>query len=321
LGVSDVSDSRFPDLTTLLVVIAVIVMPICIPTTLAVQIVVFATATLSVSLLLGSAGLLSFGQGLYLGVGSYATGILLRDFGFGLAPTLVLATLAGTLVAGLLAILIVRRRGIYFVMLTLAFAQMGYFAMLAAKDTTGGENGMTGLPRSFHIAGVTVASHLSLYVLAATGFLLAFLVVQRISTSPFGSVLTAIRENESRSEALGYDVRLFKIAIFAVAGGIAGLSGAMHVVSLGFVPPNDIEPEISQRILLMAIIGGVGSPAGALVGTIFYTIVAEALSALWARWMALIALVLISIVLFLPGGLWSIGERLAMLRKGRKADG
>ena len=315
------SDRRFPNLTTLLVAVAVVVMPLCMPTTLAAQIAVFATATLSVTLLLGSVGLLSFGQGLYLGVGSYATGIMLRDFDFGLLPALVVATLAGALVAGVLAILIVRRRGIYFVMLTLAFAQMGYFAMLAAKDVTGGENGMTGLPRSFTIAGMTIASPLSLYAITAAGFLLAFLAVQRLNASPFGSVLTAIRENETRSEALGYDVRLFKIAIFAVAGGIAGLSGAMHVVVLGFVPPNDIEPEISQRILLMAIIGGVGSPAGALVGTIFYTIVSEALSELWARWMALIALALISIVLFLPGGLWSIADRLAILRERRKTGG
>lgn len=214
-----------------------------------------------------------------------------------------------------------RRRGVYFVMLTLAFAQMGYFAMLAAKDVTGGENGMTGLPRSFRIVGATIASPLSLYILAAASFLLAFLAVQRITASPFGSVLTAIRENETRSEALGYNVTLFKIAAFAVAGGIAGLSGAMHVVFLGFVPPNDIELEISQRILVIAIIGGVGSPAGALVGTIFYTIVSEALSELWARWMALIALAVITIVLFLPGGLWSIGRHLAASRAGRKSDG
>jgi branched-chain amino acid transport system permease protein len=316
-----VSEGRFPNFTTLLVVATVVLMPVCMPATLATEIAIFATATLSVTLLLGSAGLLSFGQGLYLGIGSYTTGILLRDYGIGLVPTLVLATLAGALVAGVLAMLIVRRRGIYFVMLTLAFAQMGYFAMLAAKDVTGGENGMTGLPRSFNITGATIASPLSLYILAAAGFLLAFLAVQRLTASPFGSVLTAIRENETRSEALGYDVKSFKIAAFAVAGGIAGLSGAMHVIFLGFVPPNDIDLEISQRILVMAIIGGVGSPAGALVGTIFYTIVSDALSELWARWMALIALALITIVLFLPGGLWTIGRRLAILRAGRKNDG
>jgi branched-chain amino acid transport system permease protein len=296
-------------------------MPFCMPITLAAQIAIFATATLSVTLLLGSAGLLSFGQGLYVGIGSYTTGILLRDHGVGLVPTLILATLAGALAAGVLAMLIVRRRGIYFVMLTMAFAQMGYFAMLAAKDVTGGENGMTGLPRSFDIAGATIASPISFYVLTAAGFLLAFLGVQRLNASPFGSVLTAIRENETRSEALGYDVKLFKAAVFAVAGGIAALAGAMHAVFLGFVPPNDIELEVSQRVLMMAIIGGVGSPAGALVGTIFYVVVSEALSELWARWMALIAVTLIAIVLFLPGGLWSIGQRMAVLRKNGKTDG
>ena len=315
------SDSRFLNLTTLLVIAVIVVMPLCMPATLAAEIAIFATATLSVTLLLGSVGLLSFGQGLYLGIGSYTAGILLRDHGIGLVPTLILATLAGALAAGVLAILIVRRRGIYFVMLTLAFAQMGYFAMLAAKDITGGENGMTGLPRSFDIAGATIASPISFYVLAAAGFLLAFLGVQRLNASPFGSILTSIRENESRSEALGYDVKLFKLAAFAVAGGIAALSGAMHAVFLGFVPPNDIELEMSQRVLMMAIIGGVGSPAGALVGTIFYVVVSEALSELWARWMALIAVMLIAIVLFLPGGLWSIGQRMALLRKNGKTDG
>lgn len=315
------SEIRFPDVATLLVVAVVAIMPVLMPMTLATSIVIFATATLSVTLLLGSAGLLSFGQGLYLGIGSYTAGILLRDHGFGLMPTLVIATLAGALSAGILALLIVRRRGIYFVMLTLAFAQMGYFAVLAAKDVTGGENGLTGLPRSFAVGGMTIASPLSFYLLTAVGFLFAFLLVQRLNASPFGSVLISIRENESRSEAMGYDVKMFKVAVIAVAGGIAAFSGALHAVFLGFVPPSDIELEISQRILVMAIIGGVGSPAGALAGSIFYIVVSEALSELWARWMALIALALIAIVLFLPGGLWSVGQRIAMARKGRSSGG
>lgn len=315
------SEARFPNATTLFVIAVVVLMPFVMPTTLAAQIAIFSTSTLSVTLLLGSAGLLSFGQGLYLGIGAYATGILLRDVGLPLLPTLVLATLAGTLVAAVLGLLIVRRTGVYFVMLTLAFAQMGYFAMLAAKDVTGGENGMTGLPRHYDLLGATIASPMSFYVLCAAGFLLAFLAVQRLNASPLGSVLVAIRENEGRSEAMGYDVRRYKLAVFAVAGGVAGLSGALHAVFLGFVPPNDIELEISQRILVMAIIGGVGSPAGALLGTIFYTIVSEALSEIWARWMAAIALVLIAIVLFLPGGLWSAGRRISTMIEGRRARG
>ena len=308
---------RFPDVTTAIVVAALVALPIFVPTTLASQVAIFATATLSVTLLLGSVGLLSFGQGLYLGVGSYAAGILLRDAGFGLGPTLVTATIAGALLAGVLGAVIVRRQGVYFVMLTLAFAQMGFFAMLAWKDVTGGENGFSGLPRTFTLFGLPIASALSFYLLSAGAFLLAFLAVQRINSSPLGTVLTAIRENEARSEAMGYDVKLYKIVALAVAGGIAGLSGGLHAAFLGFVPPNNIELEMSQRILVMAIIGGVGSPAGALVGSGFYTLVSELLSELWARWLALIALLLIAIVLYLPGGLWSIGARLA----GRRADG
>lgn len=312
---------RFPNLTTAIVVAIMVAMPFLVPVTLAAQVAIFATATLSVTLLLGSAGLLSFGQGLYLGVGAYAAGLLLRDAGFGLLPTLVAATLAGTALAAILGVLIVRRQGVYFVMLTLAFAQMGYFAMLSMKAITGGENGLTDLPRSFTLLGLQIASPLSFYLLTAGAFLLAFLAVQRLNASPFGSVLTAIRENEGRSEAMGYDVKRYKVAVFAVAGGIAGLSGALHAVFLGLVPPNDIELEISQRILVMSIIGGVGSPAGALVGAAFYTLVSEALSELWARWMALIALILIAIVLFLPGGLWSIGRRVAERIAGRSANG
>jgi branched-chain amino acid transport system permease protein len=308
--------ARFPDATTAIVAAALALLPILVPSTLASQVAIFATATLSVTLLLGSIGLLSFGQGLYLGVGSYVTGILLRDVGLGLGPSLVVATGAGAVLAALLGALIVRRQGVYFVMLTLAFAQMGYFAMLAWKDVTGGENGFSGLPRTFSLFGLPIASAISFYLLSASAFLVAFLAVQRINASPFGTVMTAIRENEVRSEAMGYDVKLYKIVVVAIAGGIAGLSGALQAAFLGFVPPNNIELEISQRILVMAIIGGVGSPAGALVGSGFYTLVSELLSELWARWLGLIALLLIAIVLYLPGGLWSIGARVA----GRRTD-
>lgn len=304
---------RFPNATTLVIAVVLLAMPLVVPATLASQIAIFATATLSVTLLLGAAGLLSFGQGLYLGIGAYLSGILLRDAGVPLLPTLIAATLGAAVVAAVLGAVMVRRQGIYFVMLTLAFAQMGYFAMLAAKDVTGGENGMSGLPRSFGLLGATIASPMAFYGLSAGAFFVAFLAVQRLLASPFGSVLTAIRENEGRSEAMGYNVKLYKIAVIAVAGGLAGLAGSLHAVFLGFVPPNDIELEVGQRILIMSIIGGVGSPGGALVGAAFYTVVSEALSDLWARWMALIALVLIALVLFLPGGLWSAGRRLADL--------
>ncbi|GGC46088.1 branched-chain amino acid ABC transporter permease [Chelatococcus reniformis] len=312
---------RFPNVATLLVVAALVVMPFVMHTTLATQIVIFATGTLSVTLLLGAVGLLSFGQGLFLGLGAYTCAILLRDHQAGPLTGLVVAMLAGAALALALGALIVRRRGVYFVMLTLAFAQMGYFAMLAFKGVTGGENGLTGLPRTFRVLGLPIESPLSFYVLTTVAFLIVFLLVQRLTASPLGSVLAAIRENEGRSEALGYPVVRYKLAAFTAAGAIAGLAGGLHAVFLGFVPPSDIELEMSQRLLIMAIIGGVGSPAGAFAGSVFYTLVSEALSEIWARWLALIALLLIAIVLFLPGGLWSIGRLVAGRWGGRAGHG
>ncbi len=312
---------RFPNLATAIVAVALVVLPIVVPTTLASQAAIFATGTLSVTFLLGSSGLLSFGQGLYLGLGAYVAGVLLRDVGLGLAPTLILSILSGAVLAAVLGALMVRRRGVYFIMLTLAFAQMGHFAMLSMKSITGGENGMTGIPSRLSFAGLPLISPLSFYLLTAGAFLVVFLIVQRINASPFGGVLAAIRENENRSEAMGYDVRRFKVAAVAIAGGIAALAGALHTAVLGFVPPTDVDLEMSQRILVMAIIGGVGSPGGALVGSVFYTLVSEGLSELWARWMALISLLLVAIVLYLPGGLWSIGERFSTkFGRGRADD-
>jgi branched-chain amino acid transport system permease protein len=311
----------FPDVTTLVVLIALLGLPLVVSTTLASQIAILALGALSVSVLLGGVGMLSFGQGLYLGIGSYTAGILMRDFHFGLALSLAAAVVGGGIAACAVGSLIVRRQGVYFVMLTLAFAQMGYFAMLAFKQVTNGENGITGIPRAFDVFGMTIDGVGSMYVLTAGIFFIVFLATQRLLASPFGSVLASIKQNEARSEALGYAVGLYKTAAFAFSGAIAGLAGALHVVSLGCVSPNDIELEMSQRLLVMAIIGGVSSPGGAFAGALFYAVASETLSTIWPRWLALVALLLIAIVLFVPGGLWSLGSRLADSARSRKTIG
>ena len=311
---------RFPDLASLWLALAVLALPFALPTvTLASEALVFATGTLSCALLLGGAGLLSFGQGLFLGAGAYASGLLLRDAGFGTVAAVALATLGAAALAGLVGFISVRRRGVYFVMLTLAFAQMGYFAVLAASRVTGGENGLTGVPRPPLPGGVALDTPGAVYAVLAVLCLAAFFLAQRALASPFGSVLAAIRENEARAEALGYDVRAFKVAAFALAGGIAGLAGAMHTLFLGFVPPNTVQLEMSERLVVMAIIGGAGSPAGAFVGALFYVVAAEVLTELWPRWLILIALLLIAVVLFLPRGIWGTAQGLLARRRDAAA--
>ncbi len=310
---------RFPDATTLGVAVVLVALPFLLPSvTLASELVTFAVGALSCGFLLGLVGLLSFGQGLFFGLGAYVAGVLLREHGLGMLPAVLAACVAAGLVAGLLALLAVRRLGVYFVMLTLAFAQMGYFAMLALKDITGGENGLTGVPRPPLLAGWG-ATPGQLYAILAVLALLAFMLVQRIACSPFGSVLRAIRENEARAEALGYDARRYKVAAFAVAGLLAGLAGAMHTLFLGFVPPNTIELEMSERLIIMAIIGGAGSPLGAFVGAGFYVLAADFLSTLWPRWLMLIGFLLIAIVLFLRQGLWGGVVQLVARARGRAA--
>jgi len=310
---------RFPAAATVAIAVALVALPFVLPSiTLASQILVFATATLSCTLLLSSVGLLSFGQGLYFGTGAYGAGILLRDLGFAALPALACAVAASALLAAVLGWLAVRRRGVYFVMITLAFAQMGYFAMLSLRDLTGGENGLSDVPAVPLLPGLPpLRAPAAIYALLAVLCGVAFLAAQRLIASPFGSVLAAIRENEPRAEALGYDVRRYKLAISAVCGGIGGLAGAMQVFFLGFVPPTSIDLALSEQLVVMAVLGGAGAPAGALLGAGCYALLSEILTPLWPRWLILLSLLLIGIVLFLRGGLLGGLSALARRRPAR----
>jgi len=313
------SERPFPDATTVGLAVVLAALPFVLPSvTLASELVVFTVATLSCTFLLGLVGLLSFGQGLFFGIGAYGSALILLHTGQGSLSAIIAAAAVSSAAAAVIGFLTVRRRGVYFVMLTLAFAQMGYFAMLALKDVTGGENGLTGVPRPPVLGGVgALARPDAVYAFLAVMCFLALVLTQRIAASPLGSVLRAIRENDTRADALGYDVRLFKIAAFAFGGFLAGLAGAMHTIFLGLAPPNAIDLEMSERLVVMAIIGGTGSPMGALVGAAFYVLLADFLSTLWPRWLMIIAFLMIAVVLFLPNGLWGSAEALMARLRGR----
>lgn len=313
---------RFPDPSTLGVAAALVVLPFVLPTiTLASEVVVFAVGTLSCAFLLGTVGLLSFGQGLFFGIGAYVSAVLLKDHGMETLPAVIAGCLAAALGAALVAMLAVRRYGVYFVMLTLAFAQMGYFAMLALKTLTGGENGLIGVPRPPLLGGIgLLQSPEAIYAFLAVLAFAAYLLAQRVAASPFGSVLRAIRQNEARAEAIGYGVYRFKVAAFAFAGLLAGLAGAMHTVFLGFAPPNVIELGMSERLLVMTIIGGTSAPGAAFLGAGFYVVMADWLSTLWPRWLMLVGFLVIGIVLFMRDGLWG-GASAGLRRLRARQDG
>ena len=225
----------------------------------------FAIFACAFNLLLGYTGLLSFGHAAYLGAAAYVTGWLVRSAGW--SPELGLlagmATGAGLgLAVGLIGI---RRQGIYFAMITLAMAQMVYFVWLQAPFT-GGEDGLQGVPRGRLFGFVPLQDDLAMYFVVLTVFVAVFLAIVRIVHSPYGQVLKAIRENEARALSLGYDVNRYKLLAFVLSTTLAGLAGALKTVALGFATLSDAHWSLSGEVVLMTLLGGMGTFAGPVLG-------------------------------------------------------
>ncbi|MED5618268.1 branched-chain amino acid ABC transporter permease [Ideonella sp. BN130291] len=230
----------------------------------------FAIFACAFNLLLGYTGLLSFGHAAFMGSAAYATGWLVRSAGFspelGILAGVGLAALLG-LVVGLIAI---RRQGIYFAMITLAMAQMVYFVCLQVPFT-GGEDGLQGVPRGQLFGLLPLGNDLAMYFFVLVVFVAVFLFIMRIVHSPYGQVLKAIRENEPRAISLGYDVDRYKLLAFVLSTAIAGLAGALKTLILGFATLSDVHWSLSGEVVLMTLLGGMGTFAGPVVGA--FTIV------------------------------------------------
>jgi branched-chain amino acid transport system permease protein len=217
------------------------------------------------NLLLGYTGLLSFGHAAFMGAAAYATGWLVRNAGWppelGIVAGMGVAALLG-LAVGLIAI---RRQGIYFAMITLAMAQMVYFVCLQAPFT-GGEDGLQGVPRGRLLGLLPLADDRVLYFVVLAIFVAVFLFIIRVVHSPFGQVLKAIRENEPRAVSLGYDVDRYKLLAFVLSTALAGLAGALKTLVLGFATLSDVHWSLSGEVVLMTLLGGLGTFAGPVVG-------------------------------------------------------
>jgi len=206
---------------TLATLATVILMPLLLPSaTLATEILIFAMAALACNLLLGYTGLLSFGQGIFFGGGAYIASITMIHWNFGLLSALITAMLTGAILAGLVGALSIRRKGIYFVMLTLSFSQMAYFIAYSMSDWTGGDNGLLDIPRpALTLLGFEITDLVSseaFYAFVATLFMLIFIFARRVIHSPFGTTLVAIRENENRASAVGFFRRHYRYCRGAV---------------------------------------------------------------------------------------------------------
>ncbi|AUT60933.1 branched-chain amino acid ABC transporter permease [Paraburkholderia terrae] len=229
------------------------------------KVLCFALFAAAFNLLIGYTGLLSFGHAMFLASAGYVTGYAIQTLGvspeLGVLGGVVAATLLG-FVVGMFAI---RRQGIYFAMVTLALAQMVYFVFLQAPFTHG-EDGLQGVPRGKLFGALSLSSDLTLYFVVLAVMVLAFLLIVRIVHSPFGQVLIAIKENEPRAISLGYDTNRFKLLAFILSAGLAGLAGSLKVVVLGFETLGDAYWTMSGLVVLMTLVGGMGTLFGPLLG-------------------------------------------------------
>jgi len=277
----------------------------------------FAIFACAFNLLLGYTGLLSFGHAAYLGAAAYGTGWLVKSAGW--SPEL--GVIGGTLFAAAIGLLVgliaIRRQGIYFAMITLAMAQMVYFVWLQAPFT-GGEDGLQGVPRGKLFGLIDLANDTVLYFVVLAVFVAVFLFIVRIVHSPYGQVLKAIRENEPRAVSLGYDVDKYKLLAFVLSTGLAGLAGSMKTLILGFATLSDAHWSLSGEVVLMTLLGGMGTFAGPVIGAFTIIGLQNFLADRVGSWVTVIigVIFVVCVVAFRRG---FVGELLAW-QKRRQAD-
>ncbi|MDR2153402.1 MAG: branched-chain amino acid ABC transporter permease, partial [Burkholderiaceae bacterium] len=224
------------------------------------------------NLLLGYTGLLSFGHAAFLGGSAYIAGHAMKVWGLTPELGLLLGTLTGALLGWVFGVLAIRRQGIYFAMITLALAQMVYFFCLQARFT-GGEDGLQAVPRGKLFGLIDLSSDLVTYYVVLLISVVAFALIARTIHSPFGQVLKAIRENEPRAISLGYDTPRFKLLAFVISAALSGLAGSLKTLALGFATLTDVHWSSSGHVILMTLLGGLGTLSGPLAGALMLTLI------------------------------------------------
>ncbi|MBX3646073.1 MAG: branched-chain amino acid ABC transporter permease [Rhodocyclaceae bacterium] len=242
-----------------------LVAPTVIYPVLVMKILCFALFACAFNLLIGYTGLLSFGHAVFLGTAGYVAGHSIKIWGFPPELGLIFAALAAAALGWVIGSLAIRRSGIYFAMITLALAQMMYFVFLQAPFT-GGEDGLQGIPRGKLLGIIDLKDDLNLYYFVLAIFIFGFWIIHRTIHSPFGQVLKAIRENEARAISLGYDVAKYKLLAFVLSAGLAGLAGATKTLVFRFATLTDAHWHTSGEVVLMTLLGGMGTVFGPVVG-------------------------------------------------------
>ncbi len=289
------------------------------------KILVLGIFAMSLDLLVGFTGLVSLGHAAFFGVAAYAVALISPEYDpANLWLVLPASVLASALAALLVGVLVLRTKGVYFIMVTLAFTQMAFYLF---HDTSlgGGSDGIylnfRPQPRLGGWMPFDLDEGHQLYYFILIALVLVYLLLLRVLRSPFGRVLVGIKANEHRMRSLGYSTFGYKLGAFVLAGALAGLAGFLYAVLFGFVTPELLSWHESGQVLMMVILGGIGSPIGAVLGAGSMVALEEAFSMLTKHWQLLMGLVILAVVLFLPGGLMALPARLRLLaRKGESHD-
>ncbi len=274
---------------------------------LATNILIYGLFAAGFNLLYGYLGLLSFGHAALFGGGAYACGIAIVRFGLPWYAGLALGTLGGMAISLLIGALATRTRGIYFAMITLAFAQSLYYLAYQAQGWTGGENGLRGVNVrrvELFFLPLDFTDPVARYWLMAALVGLALLALSRILNSPLGAVIEAVRENEARARACGYDVAATRLVTFVLSGGFAGLAGALQALELSTVSIETLDYGTSGLVVMMTLLGGAGTFFGPFVGAAVFALIQDVFSLWTVHWQLLAGAIFMLFVLFLPRGIW-----------------
>jgi branched-chain amino acid transport system permease protein len=273
------------------------------------RIMVFAVAAVALDLLVGYAGLISFGHAAFLGLGAYAVGILSAHGINDALIALPAAVVVSMLFAWLTGIVCVRTKGAYFIMITLAFGQMVYF-IATSLAPYGGDNGLSIAARNTIAGWPVLKSDRAFYYFTLLCLLATYVFARSLVVSRFGRVLRGTKENATRMAAIGFAVRRFQLIAYIIAGGLGGVAGFLLANLTEFVAPAYMSWQVSGELIVMVILGGVGTLDGALIGSAAYLLAEEWLSAYTENWKVIFGPILVLVVLFARGGLLGLGANL-----------
>ncbi|WP_109471001.1 branched-chain amino acid ABC transporter permease [Ornithinimicrobium cavernae] len=285
----------------------------------AMDIAAWALFAVALDLLLGYAGLLSFGHAAFWGSSAYVTGLVAIELGLPFPVAALLGAVAAMALALPIGLLSVRRSGIYFAMVTLAFAQMLFFVVNQWRDVTGGENGLQGVPRNFFGIEAVETEPFYFYYAALPLILAGMWFAWRVVHSPFGRVLVATRDNPARARALGYNVERYRVTVFVLSAGLAGLAGGLFALSHGFVSLQEVSWQTSGKVVLITVLGGIGTLWGAIIGAGLIVTLEDQLASSGFDGIGIITgSVFVIVVLLFRSGVWGTVTNLVARRRGQK---